>query len=89
MVTNGQVKYVQLTVLRNEMLTTKIGERSAIVIKPEVPLDGALKIQGENLVWISNDPERILLKVDAKIKVGSIIAYLREHAYGDKKSGDQ
>ena len=81
-VTNGKLRNVRVTAIRKENLVTKIGERPTIVVKPEVVLDGVLKPYGDSFVWISDDDERLILKIDAKIKVGSIIAYLREHGYG-------
>lgn len=85
-VTNGKPRTVQVTVVRRETLKTKIGEKPAIVIKPEVVLDGVLQSQGDSFVWLSDDEERIILKIDAKIKIGSVIGYLRKHSYGDKKT---
>jgi len=82
-VNNGKLRVVRVTVLREEKLATKIGEFSAFVLKPEVVLDGILQNSGDSYLWISNDAQRMILKMDAKIKVGSVIAYLREHSYGD------
>jgi hypothetical protein len=81
-VNNGKLRNVRITVVRKESLPTKIGEIPAIVVKPEVMLDGVLKSYGDSFIWISDDPRRILLKIDAKIKVGSVIAYLREYSSG-------
>lgn len=81
-INNGKLRTVRVTVVRREIIKTKIGEVAALVIKPEVVLDGAIKTYGDSFVWISDDDKRILLKVDAKIKVGSVIAYLKEHSYG-------
>jgi hypothetical protein len=81
-VTNGKERNVRVTVVGKEVLPTRLGDIPAIVLKPEVILDGVLKTYGDSFVWISDDPQRIILKVDAKIKVGSVIAYLREHSYG-------
>lgn len=78
-VNNGKPRVVRVTVVRKEKLKTKIGTFDTIVLKPEIALDGAIKTYGDSFVWVSDDPRRLLLKVDAKIKVGSIIAYLREH----------
>ncbi len=80
---NGKLRTVRITVVRKEMLQTRIGEFSAIVVKPEVVLDGVLSTFGDSFIWISDDAQRTILKVDAKIKVGSVIAYLREHSYGE------
>lgn len=82
LVTNGKQRNVRVTALRKEKIATKIGELDAIVVKPEVVLDGVLTSHGDSFLWISDDERRILLKIDAKIKVGKIIGYLREHGYG-------
>jgi len=82
-VNNGKLRTVRLTVLREETLTTKIGDFPSFVLKPEVVLDGILQNKGESFLWISNDAQRRILKMDAKIKVGSVIGYLREHSYGE------
>jgi len=83
-VTNGKLRNVRIEVVRRETIKTKVGEFPAIVVKPDVVLDGVLKSYGDSFVWISDDDRRIILKIDAKIKVGSVIAYLKEHSYGDK-----
>jgi hypothetical protein len=82
-VNNGKLRTVRVTVVRKEELSTRIGEFPAFVLKPEVVLDGVLQSHGDSFMWISNDAQRRILKMDAKIKVGSVIAYLREHSYGE------
>jgi len=81
-VNNGKMRDVRLSVIRKENLKTKLGVIPAIVIKPEVSLDGVLKSYGDSFLWISDDEHRRILKVDAKIKIGSVIAYLREYSHG-------
>lgn len=83
-VNNGKLRNVRVTAIRKERLSTKIGELPTIVVKPEVVLDGVMATYGDSFIWISDDDRRILLKIDAKIKVGSIIAYLKEHGYDGK-----
>lgn len=81
-VNNGKLRTVRVTVVGKEDLSTRIGAFPAVKLKPEVVLDGVLQNQGDSFMWISDDAQRRLLKVDAKIRVGSVIAYLREHSYG-------
>lgn len=88
-VNNGKLRDVRVVVVRKETINTRIGEIPAIVVKPDVVLDGVLKSYGDSFVWISDDPRRILLKVDAKIKVGSVIAYLKEHSYGPAQASSE
>lgn len=77
-VNNGKLRVVRVTAVRKEDLTTRVGEFKTIVVKPEVVLDGVLQSYGDSFMWISDDADRQILKIDAKIKVGSVIAYLRE-----------
>ncbi|MGZ3739726.1 MAG: DUF3108 domain-containing protein, partial [Bdellovibrionota bacterium] len=82
-VNNGKLRTVRVTVVRKESLSTKVGEFNTIVVKPEVVLDGILQQNsGDSFMWISDDANRQILKIDAKIKVGSVIAYLRERSNG-------
>jgi hypothetical protein len=80
--TNGKIRDVRVEVIRKETIATKIGKIPALVLKPDVMLDGVLKSYGDSFVWISDDPQRRILKVDAKIKVGSVVAYLKEYSPG-------
>jgi len=77
-VTNGKLRTVQVKVVRREKLPTKYGEIPAIVLLPEVILDGVLQKKGDTFIWLSDDEHRNILKIDAKIKVGSVVAYLKD-----------
>jgi hypothetical protein len=81
-VNNGKLRTVRVTAIRKEELTTRAGDYHTIVVKPEVVLDGVLQNNGDSFIWISDDADRQILKIDAKIKVGSVIAYLRERSSG-------
>ncbi len=65
-----------------ENLSTKIGSIPAYVLKPYLMKEGQVKEIPETLIWISKESNRALLKVKAKVKVGSIIAYLRTYEAG-------
>ncbi|NUM87926.1 MAG: DUF3108 domain-containing protein [Bdellovibrionales bacterium] len=76
--TNGKMRTVRATVVRRERLQTRAGEFPTIVVKPEVVLDGILQKAGDTFLWVTDDEYRDVVKLDAKIKIGSVIAYLRE-----------
>jgi hypothetical protein len=82
-VNNGKLRTVRVTAVRKENLTTRMGEFPTIVVKPEVVLDGVMQSYGDSFMWVSDDKDRQILKIDAKIKVGSVIAYLRERSFGN------
>lgn len=61
-------------VVRREKLKTEAGTFDAIVIKPEVELKGKLKPTGENLVWLSDDDRKLILRIESNIKIGTLVS---------------
>ena len=62
--------------LYNEVLETKIGMIDCMVFKP-IMQEGRVFEDGEKMkVWISNDENRLLIKVETKIWAGTIKAEL-------------
>ncbi|MDG0817533.1 DUF3108 domain-containing protein [Bdellovibrio svalbardensis] len=64
--------------LRKEVLETKLGPMKAIVIQPNIMLKGKFKSIGENLIWLSDDDRRYILRIEAKIKIGTLISEVVE-----------
>lgn len=60
--------------LRREKLKTAVGEFDALVIKPEFTLQGKFKPSGENLIWISNDDRKYILRIESEIKIGTLVS---------------
>lgn len=86
--TNGKIRTVRAVVVRREKIQTRAGEFPTIVVKPEVVLDGILQKTGDTFIWVTDDEYRDVVKLDAKIKIGSVIAYLRELYREGKPVGD-
>ncbi len=64
-------------VLRREKLDTDIGELDTIVLKPHIMVDGAFAPVGEILVWLTDDDRKFIVRIESKIKIGTIVAKLR------------
>jgi hypothetical protein len=60
--------------LRREVLQTKLGPMKAIVVQPNIILKGKFKSIGENLIWLSDDDRKYILRIEAKIKIGTLIS---------------
>ncbi|MFS4460384.1 DUF3108 domain-containing protein [Bdellovibrio sp. HCB2-146] len=60
--------------LRREVLQTKLGPMKAIVIQPNIVLKGKFKPIGDNLIWLSDDDRKYILRIEAKIKIGTLIS---------------
>jgi len=64
----------QLRVDREEILKTNIGSLSALVLKPNFKTKGKFKKVGDISIWVSNDKYKQLLRVESKIKIGTVTA---------------
>ena len=60
--------------LRREKINTEIGEKTALVIKPEIMLRGKFKPVGDIYIWLSDDEHKYPLRIEAKIKIGSLVS---------------
>jgi len=71
---NGKNILFKAKALRKERISTDVGDFDAIVIRPEIELEGKFKSTGENYIWLSDDDRKILLKIESKIKIGTLVS---------------
>lgn len=64
-------------VLRREVLKTDLGDLKTVVIKPEITVDGVFKPVGEILLWLTDDDRKLPVRIESKIKIGTIVAKLK------------
>ncbi|MFN8846865.1 MAG: DUF3108 domain-containing protein [Bdellovibrionales bacterium] len=69
-------------VVSRETLKTPIGEMKAIKIKPEFTVKGAFKPVGDIYIWLSDDARKIPLRIESKIKIGTIISQIMDYQPG-------
>ena len=60
--------------IRAEKIDTDAGEFDAVVIKPEITLKGQFKPVGDIFIWLSNDDRKFILRIEAKIKIGTLVS---------------
>jgi hypothetical protein len=65
-------------VLRKEYLKIKAGEFQTLVLEPKIELQGKFKPSGEIYIWLSDDHRKLILKIQAKVTMGSLIAEATE-----------
>ncbi len=63
-------------------LDTDAGEFNAIKIKATVITRGALTQAGDFYIWISDDERKIILRLEAEIKIGKIVSEIVEYKSG-------
>lgn len=69
-----RVKY-----LRNEWVDTKWGKINCLVFVPQLQIGRIFKEEEEMRIWISDDENKIMVKVETDILIGSIKADLVEY----------
>jgi hypothetical protein len=75
---NGENLLFKGTAIRKEKLETAVGTFNTIVIRPELELKGKFQPIGENLIWLSDDDRKFILRVEAKIKIGTLVSQVIE-----------
>jgi hypothetical protein len=75
---NQKNMVVKANVIRRETLQTDIGELKTVVIKPEIAIDGIFKPMGEVFFWLTDDDRKFVVRIESKIKIGTIVGSLKE-----------
>lgn len=71
--------------LKREVLNTRLGPIKAIKIQPKIVLKGKFKPIGDNFIWISDDEHRYILRIESKIKIGTLVSEVVEIRAGKKQ----
>lgn len=72
---------VEVQVLRKERIEVPAGEFDTIVIKPLMKSEGIFYRKGDIYIWLTDDEKRIPVKLQTKVKIGSINANLNGGSY--------
>ncbi len=75
---DDRTENINVKFLGREIIKTKFGEIKTIIIKPEVETDRVFKEKEGVIIWISDDNNKIPIRIKANILVGSIKAELYE-----------
>ena len=72
-----KIKDVNISVIGREDIRTPYGVYEAIILSPK-SMDGksAMKNKGDMKIWLTNDESRLPLKIEIKLKHGSILLLL-------------
>lgn len=77
----GKTNPLNVKYLGKQKVDVKAGVFNCIVIEPLVTEGGLFKSEGRILIWLSDDENKIPVKVSTKVVIGSIDAELKEY-YG-------
>jgi hypothetical protein len=79
---------VRVTVVRKERIKVPAGEYETVVIHPVIKAKGLFAEGGEAEVWLSDDDRRMLIKLKAKVSVGTLNMELVSYTAGTPLSGE-
>jgi hypothetical protein len=71
---------VRLDVLKRDTIDVPAGRFGALVIRPVIKAKGVFSEDGHAQVWISDDPDHLVLQMTSHLKFGSISLYLRSRS---------
>ncbi len=69
-------------VVRREMLRTPFGKVQTIVIRPDTKFQGILRKNGNSFLWLTDDDRKIPVRLEAKVRIGTVVAELRHVELG-------
>ncbi|MBC7692791.1 MAG: DUF3108 domain-containing protein [Methylotenera sp.] len=70
-------------VVRHEMMETPLGKVRTIVLKPEAKYQGILQKKGDSFVWLTDDDRRYPVHLEAKVRIGTVVADLKKIEPGE------
>jgi hypothetical protein len=74
----GKPLTAYITVVGREELDTAAGVLKTVKVKPEAATRGVLERKGDSYMWLTDDDRRFLVKIEAKVKIGYVIAELKK-----------
>jgi hypothetical protein len=74
-----------VSVVRREEISTPWGRVKAVVVKPQAFLNGELQNKNDSFLWFSDDERRQMLRLEAKLKVGSVTAVCKRIEAGEPR----
>jgi hypothetical protein len=75
-VSEGKSQEASCTVVRREKVRSPMGDVFAWVVRPELKSEGLLKKGGDSFIWFTDDDRRFPVKLEARVRIGSISAEL-------------
>ncbi|MBC7386465.1 MAG: DUF3108 domain-containing protein [Cryobacterium sp.] len=84
-VSEGKSWEAVATVVGREMMDTPLGKKKCIIVRPQTRYQGVLKQEkGDSFIWLTDDDRRFIVRLEAKVKIGSVAARLKKVELGEK-----
>jgi hypothetical protein len=86
-VSEGKTWDAVVTVVGRGEMDTPVGRLKVIKLKPETKYQGILQKRGDSYLWLSDDDRRFLVRLEAKVKIGTVVGQLKKIEYGTRPEG--
>jgi hypothetical protein len=73
---------LEVRVLGRETLETALGRRETVVVEPLLKFEGIFQRKGRVVVWLTDDPEKIPVRMKSEVIIGSFVATLTRREVG-------
>lgn len=77
-VSEGKTLEAVIVVVGNEVMSSPLGRISTLRIKLNTKYQGILQQQGDSFLWVTDDDRRFIVRLEAKVKIGSVVAALKK-----------
>lgn len=81
-ISEGKTWEAVVTVVRREEMSTPMGRKMTVVLQPEMKYQGILKKSGDSYLWLTDDEHRIPVRLEAKVKIGTVVGRLKKVELG-------
>jgi len=75
---DGKSYQIVVKKLRYETVTVDAGTFDCVVVQPFLKFEGIFKQAGDIIIWMTNDANKVPVKVESQIAIGSIYAELQK-----------
>lgn len=72
---------IKVLVQRRERLSTVLGDVNTIVVRPLMQSEGIFSRSGDMEIWLTDDDRRIPVRMQTKVKIGSVTATLTKATF--------
>lgn len=64
-------------VIKKEALSTDVGTLNTVVLRPQFEVAGIFKPMGEILIWFTDDDRKMVVRIESKIRIGTLVAKIK------------
>ena len=86
-ISEGKIFETFVTPVLEDELSTAMGAIQSVKVKVDVKEHGSGANKGQGFFWFSNDARRKILRFEAKVRVGSVAAVIRDFTPGESPVG--